>query len=624
MSHCGEIISVIGTITSVRGGRGCVQALLKDKTTDIGVNIVWFNQPYIEKMLICGKQYIFSGKIQYSEEYSNFSMPSPYSFSCDIKDFNLLAPVYPKVAGMSPDYLIRCIKKAVALILASNYSYEFIEEPILDELEVPTIKELLPLIHEPKNEADIALAARRVSLNKLFPFIMKIAQREYEYVEKSPYRLYKPKALNAFIESLPYKLTDDQRAAINKLFTQAKVGKRIHALVQGDVGCGKTVIATALAAAMAGSAYQTAIMCPTTVLAGQHYAKISEQLAPFDIKVGLLVSGLPAKERRKTLDDIKTGKIKVIVGTHAVLAPDVVYSRLALTIIDEEHRFGVEQRLLLQKKASSGVHSISMTATPIPRTIALTVYGTRMDIVNVKTMPTGRKPVQTILYSNEEKVYESLYRQIQAGHQCYVVCPLIEDSENLAFENVDSVEATYAKMATWFEKYPEVKINAISGNMKDKIINEKIDEFSSGKCQILISTTIIEVGIDVPNATVIVIKNAERFGLAQLHQLRGRVGRGDSQSYCVMLSEKKDSKRLQAMVQTGDGFEIAKIDLELRGTGDVVGTKQSGVDECITLMLQDLDFYDSICDIVEQIYVGKIKYDKYAKMLSDEWEVDIS
>ena len=366
--------------------------------------------------------------------------------------------------------------------------------------------------------------------------------------------------------------------------------------------------------AVVENGYQAAIMCPTAVLAEQHFKSLSEQLSPFNIKVSLLTSNLTAKEKKVVLADIQDGKAQVIVGTHAVISKDVKFKELALTIVDEEHRFGVEQRDALAEKAKTGVHNVSMTATPIPRTIASAVYGENTQIISVHTMPSGRKPVKTIVYGNEEKVYASMYNQIRAGHQCYVVCPLIEESDSETLAGVESVEETYSKMTAWFSKYPEVSIKMINGNMKPADVKDAISAFSAGKCQIIISTTIIEVGVNVPNATVIVVKNAERFGLAQLHQLRGRVGRGDAQSYCVLLSKQKTNPRLLAMEETTDGFEIARKDLELRGTGDIVGTKQSGIDKDVTLMLEYPDLYKKIVKEVDTIFEGKRRLEKYSNL----------
>ena len=613
--HVGEMVAVKGRIDNVYEGSKTTTAIIRQEHTNKVMDIVWFNQYYIGRRLFKDRTYVFCGKIQFNYVNNHLAMLSPIYFSDDPAQFSKIFPVYPKIPGMSVEYLDKCIKTACGLLIADDDEHDYIDAETRKRLEVPAYKEFLRMVHEPQDNEDLRLAERRIVCDKLFPFAMKLGEKDYEAVKKSKFKAVSLKTMEQFIDSLPFPLTLDQGKAIDELSAKMKQGMRVEALVQGDVGCGKTVVATALAVAMVENGYQAAIMCPTMVLAEQHYETMSKQLASFNIHPVLLANGMKAKEKRAVLKEIETGKAQIVVGTHAVLSDSVQFQNLGITIVDEEHRFGVEQRDTLRMKAKDGVHHISMTATPIPRTLANTVYGKNTTVINIHTMPSGRKPVKTIAYSNEVKVYSSMYHQIQAGHQCYVVCPLIEESDRDALANVDSVEKTYQKMTAWFAQYPEVKIHMISGNMKPAEIKERIAEFAEGKCHIIISTTIIEVGVNVPNATVILIKNAERFGLAQLHQLRGRVGRGDAQSYCVLLSEQKESPRLQAMVDTNDGFEIAKRDLELRGTGDIVGTRQSGIDEGITLMLQYPELYEKIRKEVESIFEGKRRLENYSAVL---------
>lgn len=615
-TNIGQLVAVIGRLESVYVGSKAVTAVIRQEGTNRTMDIVWFNQHYIARRLYKENTYVFCGKVQYNYTNNHQSMLAPLFFTDDPAQFYKIFPVYPKIPGMSVEYLDKCIKTACAMVIADDDEHDYIDAETRKRLGVPAYKDFLRMVHEPQDDNDLQLAERRKVCDKLFPFAMKLGEKNYESAKKSKYKIKSLKVMEQFIDSLPFPLTLDQGKAIDSMCEKMKHGMRVEALVQGDVGCGKTVIATSLAVAMAENGYQAAIMAPTMVLAEQHYKNMTEQLAPFNIHVVLLANGMKANEKRAVLKEIETGKAQIVVGTHAVLADAVKFNDLGITIVDEEHRFGVEQRDALRLKAKDGVHHISMTATPIPRTLANTVYGENTSVINIHTMPSGRKPVQTIAYSNEEKVYASMYHQIQAGHQCYVVCPLIEESDNETLANVDSVEKTYQKMTEWYgARYPEVKISMINGNMKPDEIKKRIAEFSEGKSHIIISTTIIEVGVNVPNATVILIKNAERFGLAQLHQLRGRVGRGDAQSYCVLLSDKKDSPRLQAMVETTDGFEIAKRDLELRGTGDIVGTKQSGIDEGITLMLQYPELYQKIQKEVESIYEGKRRLENYTAVI---------
>lgn len=611
--YVGKVVSIIGEIVSINDGFKALKATVRDGSYK-AIDIVWFNQRYIGKRLFTHRQYVFCGKVQYNPQYDTFTIIAPMFFSDDPTQFHKIAPVYPKIKGMSAEYLESCIEKAVGLMIADDDPHDYMEPVVRERLEVPEYKKFLTMVHSPQTDEDLELSMRRIVCDELFPFVMKLGEKKYEFVAKTQYKASKQSVMESFIKSLPFPLTKDQDTAIHTLTTKMMAGERIEALVQGDVGCGKTVIATALAVAAVENGYQAAIMCPTAVLAEQHYKSMSEQLAPFGITVELLTSGLTAKAKRKVLSAIKDGTAQIIVGTHAVIAKDVIFNKLALTVVDEEHRFGVEQRDALAEKAKAGVNNISMTATPIPRTIASAVYGENTEIINVHTMPSGRKPVKTIVYCNEEKVYASMYNQIRAGHQCYVVCPLIEESDSETLAGVESVEETYNKMFKWFEKYPAVSIKMINGNMKPTDVKEAISAFSNGDCHIIISTTIIEVGVNVPNATVIVVKNAERFGLAQLHQLRGRVGRGDAQSYCVLLSNQKTNPRLLAMAETTDGFEIARKDLELRGTGDIVGTKQSGIDKDVNLMLEYPELYKKIVNEVDIIFEGKRRLEKYSHL----------
>lgn len=611
--YVGKVVSIIGEIVSINDGFKALKATVRDGSYK-AIDIVWFNQRYIGKRLFTHRQYVFCGKVQYNPQYDTFTIIAPMFFSDDPTQFNKIAPVYPKIKGMSAEYLESCIEKAVGLMIADDDPHDYMEPVVRERLEVPEYKKFLTMVHSPQTDEDLELSRRRIVCDELFPFVMKLGEKKYEFVAKTQYKASKQSVMESFIKSLPFPLTKDQDTAIHTLTTKMMAGERIETLVQGDVGCGKTAIATALAVAAVENGYQAAIMCPTAVLAEQHYKSMSEQLAPFGITVELLTSGLTAKAKRKVLSAIKDGTAQIIVGTHAVIAKDVIFNKLALTVVDEEHRFGVEQRDALAEKAKAGVHNISMTATPIPRTIASAVYGENTEIINVHSMPSGRKPVKTIVYGNEEKVYASMYNQIRAGHQCYVVCPLIEESDSETLAGVESVEETYNKMSKWFEKYPAVSIKMINGNMKPTDVKEAISAFSNGDCHIIISTTIIEVGVNVPNATVIVVKNAERFGLAQLHQLRGRVGRGDAQSYCVLLSNQKTNPRLLAMAETTDGFEIARKDLELRGTGDIVGTKQSGIDKDVNLMLEYPELYKKIVNEVDIIFEGKRRLEKYSHL----------
>jgi ATP-dependent DNA helicase RecG len=350
-------------------------------------------------------------------------------------------------------------------------------------------------------------------------------------------------------------------------------------------------------------------MAPTGVLARQHFKELSSYAEKFGYETVYLGGDLKAKEKKEVLKKIKSGEAAFVVGTHAVISDDVEFKSLALTIVDEEHKFGVIQRESLRKKAGEGVHNISMSATPIPRSLALTLYGDAMDIFTISTMPNGRKPVKTAVVNEDKAVFDFMNHEIKKGHQCYIVCPLIGGDGVIPDEDKgppESVEEVYQKVCDYFLiNNPSVKAAVITGKMKDEEKTRIIGEFSRNETQILIATTIIEVGVNVPNATVITVMNAERFGLAGLHQLRGRVGRSDLQSYCMLKSTELENDRLKVMCRTTNGFEIAEEDLKLRGTGDFLGTRQSGDDENVKLMLKYPQIYEQIKDYIKENEVSK-------------------
>lgn len=614
-------VAIVGKIQGFRSGPKYVTAIVDDGSGTL-LNVTWFHQPYIERTLYLYVPYIFCGKISYSPTFNNFSMAAPVFYSCHKSDFGRIIPVYRKIPGMSVEYFRDTVKLAASMLIADPDFEDSLDADIRSALEIPEIKEYFRMLHAPMSDTDLEKATQRNIADKLFPFALKMAWRAKGLSDTTPYRMQSFQKTVQFMESLPFSMTKDQRQAVETILAGLKSGKRLDALVQGDVGCGKTVVAVAACVAAAENGYQSVIMAPTTVLAEQHYRKFSEDLQGSNIKTVYLASGMKAAERRNVLKQIENGEAQVIVGTHAVISESVVFKNLALAVIDEEHRFGVKQRTAFREKTGTGVHSISMTATPIPRTLANAFYGGDTKVINIHTMPAGRKPVQTVVFGNEEKVYEAMYRQIQAGHQCYVVCPLIDDSDSDALAEVESANQTAKKMKDWFAQYPEVHIAKVTGDLEKNTIQKRIEEFAAGKAQILISTTIVEVGVNVPNATVMVIKNAERFGLAQLHQLRGRVGRGDAQSFCVLLSKDRNNPRLRTMVATNDGFEIAQEDMALRGTGNLVGIEQHGFDQCVTLMLQHPDMYAK-CVEQAKVLIGsdKIQGATYQQMLVDSADI---
>lgn len=605
----GPVVALKGIIVNIANNYKYVRAEIEMDRGD-KFYIFWFNQPYIIKKLSAGEKYVFCGKLQYSEDYKSYSMVNPMILNHK-HNTEPIIPVYSKIRGMSDEYLSASIKKAIALLEKEARGADVFDEEMRARLNIDEYISFLKKAHMPQTKEDISAVYRRQSVEELLPFALKIEQKKFNAVSESSIVITKTERTEKFISRLPFVLTEGQKDAIDTILQKMKEGKRVDALLQGDVACGKTIVAIILAHVMAENGFQTALMCPTGVLAGQHFEEIKMRFSDSGFVVGYLHGGLKAKERKTLLTDVYTGKVNVLIGTHAVISEDVIFDKLGLTVVDEEHRFGVMQRGKLKLKADEGIHNLSMSATPIPRTLALSVYGDSVTVINIKSLPQGRKPVKTIFFSDEQKVYRSIYKELLSGRQCYIVCPLIDETANEKLSNVDSVEETKEKAKEFFKDNPDVKIEAISGNLKQPVIDEIITRFAKGEINILISTTIIEVGVNVPNATVMMVKNAERFGLAQLHQLRGRVGRGKYQSYCVLLSQDKTNQRLTTMVEVNDGFEIAQRDLELRGAGNIVGTEQSGFDKCIELMLSNEQLYKKIVHEADRLIIAKNQYDSF-------------
>lgn len=598
----GENAAVVGTIAKVEGKRGVVAALVDDDN-GTRIHVRWFNQAYLVDALREGQKYVFYGKVSWDSWLGCFGITSPAFFSDNPADFGKILPVYKKVRGMSQEYLSRCIEQAAGLLIANP---ELLEDPVPEVIRrkvgVPDMFSFLTKVHKPENEIDLQSAQARIELEILYPFAAKMAERRITGRSNTEYVVHHSERMRRFCETLPYPLTSDQAGAIQAILEVVQSGKRADALLQGDVGCGKTTVAMALSVLFAENGYQTAVMAPTSILAMQHFREFQKWLTPLGIRVELLSSGMKKRERDALLSRIVSGESQVVVGTHAVIAEGVDFHELALTIVDEEHRFGVRHRDALREKAKAGVHSVNMTATPIPRTLSLALYGENTMVLNIKTMPGGRKKVVTVSHSDQQKVFAAMARQVKAGHQCYIVCPLVDESDSEAMAEVSSVDKTHREVSDWFSaNMPGVVVDKITGGLKQETIEKRLEEFSSGQTSVLVSTTIVEVGVNVPNATVMVISNAERFGLAQMHQLRGRVGRGDAQSYCVLLT-KKMTPRIQAMLDTADGFEIAQKDLALRGCGSLTGTRQHGYDTAVEAMLRHPDWYKLICDHEEQRY----------------------
>lgn len=602
-----EPISIIGRISKVVKKEKLIYAYINDKFGN-SLTIYWFNQPYIEQKLYQGKEYIFCGKLKDNPDYRQRQFfPLAGLFSSDIDSLKKIIPVYRKIKGMSDEYLLKNIKSALLMVDKDD----FLEEKIIKEFNLISEYEAFQKIHNPKNDKDIRDAKYRFLFDDLFVFNFKLKHEELLQPKNSKYIVTACKSWTPLINKLKFELTEDQKKTLKIMYGLMKSGQRLNCLVQGDVGSGKTMIALFTAVLAKEHLFQSAIVAPTEVLAQQHYSEFISYMDEAEKDdVVLLIGSLKAKERKEVLKKIKNGEAKIIIGTHAVLQSTVEYNDLGLVCVDEQHRFGVKQReaLLNRKKVP---HLINMSATPIPRTMAMATYGNTIQVFNIFTKPNGRKPVITTHIRSDIECNKAIVKEVVKGHQVYIICPLIEDSESERMNDVESVQTCYLKLQKHFANSEHVKIDYISGDMKPKEIEEKIQKFQNGEFNVLISTTIVEVGVNIPNATLIIIKNSERFGLSTLHQLRGRVGRNSFQSYC-MLQTIKDSTRATIMCSTTDGFKIAQEDLKLRDTGDFLGTKQSGSNKYVMLMLSNPQLYFKINELNTNIYADKNWYEKYS------------
>ena len=526
-----------------------------------------------------GKPSLFNGKL--NMVHPEVDVPQPEG--SDLQGG--LTGVYPsteKLVNGGVTGKVMCKLQSAALALCLPEIRETLPEYVLTENALCGLQYALRNIHFPADQYALQKATRRLKFEELFLLQLSLLKQKFIRSHGNP-GLPMPKvgaAFNSLYESLPFALTGAQKRVIREIFEDMRSGHQMNRLLQGDVGSGKTMVAVLSALLAVDNGYQACIMAPTEVLAQQHFANISRYLAGTGVSCALLTGSTPQKERRGIHAGLEDGSLGIIVGTHALIEDNVVFKALGLAVIDEQHRFGVDQRAKLWAKGPQGCapHVLVMTATPIPRTLAMTVYGD-LDVSVIDELPPGRKPVKTVLISDAKKaaVYKFMAKQIALGHQVFVVYPLIFESEKMDLNNL---QIGYEEILKRFPE-PEFKVAIVHGQQSSEVKAFNMDAFVAGRAQILVSTTVIEVGVDVPNASVMVIESAQRFGLSQLHQLRGRVGRGADESYCVLVHDFKTSKdareRLELMCRTTDGFEIAEEDMKMRGPGDLEGTAQSGL-----------------------------------------------
>jgi ATP-dependent DNA helicase RecG len=548
------------------------------------MELIWFKGiNWIQNKLTPGKEYIVYGKIQNFKGVKTIAHPDFGEFSSQ-ENITRLQPVYNTSEKLTKVGLhSKGIEKLMHTTLKDHLKliHNIFPEDMRNAYQLLSRSQAYRCIHHAFNHTELKKAQYTLKFEELFILQMEMLLRKRigKKAQKGIQINGSGDAFKMFYdEHLPFSLTNAQKRVVKEIFEDLKSGERMNRLLQGDVGSGKTLVAILSCLFMIGNGYQTAIMAPTEILAQQHFNSVSELLAPIGINVALLTGSKKPKERKLLHEALVCGEIDLLIGTHALIEPTVKFYNLGLVIIDEQHRFGVAQRAKLANKNTLPPHVLVMTATPIPRTLSLTFYGD-LDVSVIDELPAGRKPIQTVHYFEAKRlvVFDFIRKQIEHGRQVYIVYPLIQESETLDYKNL--MEG-YEAVSRSFPR-PDYQISIVHGQMKPEDKEFEMQRFVKGETQIMVATTVIEVGVNVPNASVMVIENAERFGLSQLHQLRGRVGRGSEKSYCILMSGEKLSengkKRLSTMVQTNDGFKIAEVDLELRGPGDIMGTQQSGI-----------------------------------------------
>ena len=559
------------TLSRVRRGLELVKLRAVDETGTL--DVTFFNQVYMKDNLKAGETYTFFGRAEAAGRRRSMTNPLVEREGSRVMTGRIM-PVYPLTAGISQLTLVKAVEQGLAACR------DLLPDPLPDQVrrdhQLCHIGYAYDQIHFPASEEELAIARRRLVFEELFLLAigLKRLRRRREALQCAPWERL---GLEDFYGALPFALTGAQRRAIGEIVSDLSAGRPMNRLVQGDVGSGKTMVAAAAMVCAARSGRQAALMAPTEILAEQHHRGLAPLLEGLGISCALLTGGMPARARRAVLAGLESGETQVVIGTHALISAGVAYRRLGLVVTDEQHRFGVGQRAALSAKGEQP-HLLVMSATPIPRTLALIIYGD-LDVSVVDELPPGRQKIDTFAVTGayRQRLYRFLAKEIAAGRQAYIICSMVE--ENDAVPDDRKAVTEYADVLQR-QVFPELRVACVHGRMKPREKDAVMAAFAAGEVHILVSTTVVEVGVDVPNATVMVVEDADRFGLSQLHQLRGRVGRGKHKSYCVLITDNRSEEtlaRMRVMAQTGDGFRIAEEDLRLRGPGDFFGRRQHGL-----------------------------------------------
>lgn len=619
----GETVTIHGRILSIKNeytkrSKVLQRAVVEDETGKI--EVVWFNQRYLVRTIPPGTLVSLSGKITWfgkklimeSPEYEKINHQSS-TINHKTIHTGRLVPIYPETSSVSSKWL----RTRIAQLLPNAKIEEFLPSEIINNYRLSEIKNAFAQIHFPKTMEDANKARLRFSFEELFLLQLSVLERKHSWSKQTVcWKLSIPhKEISLFIAKLPFELTRAQKRAVEEILASITQRVPMNRLLEGDVGSGKTVVAAIGAFVAAKNNLQTAVMAPTQILAQQHYQTLSQLLAPVGVSVDLITSDTKKNLKSKILNH----KSDIIVGTHALLHQKRFFDRLAFVVIDEQHKFGVEQRATLLEKVTGTCfpHVLTMTATPIPRTVALTLYGD-LDLSVLDELPAGRQKITTWLVppQKREGAYNWIREQIKAGSQAFIVCPLIEESEVESMKSVKAATVEFARLAK--EVFPELTLGLLHGKLKAADKEKGIGKFRNGATHILVSTPVVEVGIDIPNATIMMVEGADRFGLAQLHQLRGRVGRGEKKSYCLLFTESISERvmsRLHAMEEAKTGPELSELDLRLRGPGELFGTMQHGFPELRVASFSDLPLIKKTKEAAEAIFPRLGKYPKLSSRL---------
>lgn len=619
----GETANIKGKILETKTFRTKVRrftlthALVEDSSGSI--LCVWFNQPFLSKILKPHEEFIFSGKVIVAKNKLQLQNPVYEQIKDEQIHTSRLVPLYSLTANLTQKLLRSIIKT----YLDKTTLFEYLPADILRKEKLLSLNQAVKTFHFPKDYPSLKRAQERLAFDEIFQTQLRVLAYKKQREQKNAVLIDATVALDEKIKSLPFELTPGQKQALTEIVSDFKKPFPANRLLEGDVGSGKTIIAALVMWLVGKNDLQTALLSPTEVLAMQHYSNLLNFFIPDGIDIALLTSsqsklnGNPVS-KPTLVAQIKLGQVKIVIGTHALLEKQVNFKNLSLVVIDEQHRFGVEQRSIL--KQAGNAHLLTMSATPIPRTLALTLYGD-LDLSILKELPAGRQKIVTRIVSeeNRNKAYEFIAKQIDSGRQVFVICPLIAAPEGRASPIFDGREefdklgvksaiAEFKKLSE--EIFPQFKVGLLHGRMKSSEKEKVMQQFKDNQLHILVSTSVIEVGVDIPNASVMMIEGAQRFGLAQLHQFRGRVGRGEHKSYCLLFSDDPLNPRLKAIEQNNNGFELAEKDLQIRGSGDLYGTKQSGYDFKIAT-LSNLDLVERSRNYAEKLLDENLELTKY-------------